>query len=134
MKGMMTVEEYKNLKAGDLLVWRGAYLRTVIEPPEGRSGNPLGNITLSIRRRSWTNRATTIYGYHDLKWVAFPAGKKIRSLMLGSELEVLKSLNFDVRKEIKREFTEEIDRKKRMGKEICKNAMRIARLAKIKFA
>jgi hypothetical protein len=131
MKDIMTLKEFYSLKPGDLLVWRGKYLRTVLSV--GYPGSKCHSVTLSIRHRSWTNRATTVYGYHDLKWLAFPAGKKIRNLLLNSELLVLRTLKFNVRKELKREVSEAIDLKKRMRQALCDNTPKLARLAGVKI-
>jgi hypothetical protein len=100
MKPMMSKLEFSSLNPGDLLCWRGLYLRTVISnshPPDGRTGS----VTLTIRRRSWTNRASTAYGYHDIKHNAFPIGKRTKKLCLPSEAHRLAYIGFDLRKEFR---------------------------------
>ncbi len=132
--GLMTIEEFNALRPGDLLVWRGSYLRTVIVGPKpyatSRGGGSLGSVTLAIRHRSWTNRVQTTYGYHDLKWIAFPLGRKTRGPALKHEIGKLKELGFDVRSELRRELSEKKSRATRMGRPLCDGFGRLERLAK----
>lgn len=50
----MTLDEAKSLKPGDIILWKGKTLRTVL------SCNP-PFINLKILKRSWTNRFYTTY-------------------------------------------------------------------------
>ena len=119
-------ERFAELKAGDLVLWNGYRLRTVQEGPgdKGRNARAMC-ITFSKIRPSWTAHASTVYCYNDVCRIIKPVGKKIRGLMLKSELAALKGIGFDVREALRRE----IRLAESVGRERCRAFDRLVRLA-----
>lgn len=123
-------EEFNNLRAGDLVVWKDKYLRTVTKgggddayPQQRHIG-----VEFAIRTRSWTNRISTTYIYNDLKRIIRVAGKRNSGIMLPSEWLTLKTLGFDVRKELESELERGVGEAQRMGKPLCKSYPRLHKL------
>lgn len=55
--GTVTPDEFMKLRSGDIVLWKGRRLRTVLAgPADGRHGS----IELPILRRSWCDRPTTV--------------------------------------------------------------------------
>ncbi len=111
----MTEAELNSLRHGDIiLIDRGerSYLRTVIEGPADRvDSRP--NVTVPIRRRSWTKRIHTILDRYFLLNHARYTGIKAKQLMGGDELSNLMDRGWNVAREIIRELEEERARKAR---------------------
>lgn len=124
---MITKEEFNQLKGGDIIIWKGIYMRTILcgpldKPDQGKA------VEFSIRRRSWTNRAKTVYFWNDIKhWITIPH-KKAKGLIMKSEVEVLKSIGFDPRKELASEIKREEAYAKRRGLPLCGAFSRIKKL------
>lgn len=112
----MTDQEISQLSSGDIiLINRGprSYLRTVIEGPADCHWTN-GSVTVPIRRRSWSTRATTILDKHFLRTNATFTGMRAKKAMGGDELSRLIDMGFNVAKEIVRELKESADMKQRM--------------------
>ena len=122
-------EEFNNLRAGDLVVWKDKYLRTVIKGGGDRKyeQHHIG-VEFAIRTRSWTNRICTTYIYNDLKRIIRLVGKRGKGLMLPSEWLVLEGLGFNVRKELQAELERGVGEAERMGKPLCKSYPRLHKL------
>lgn len=117
-------KRFEQLKAGDLVLWRGYRLRTIQEGPGDGKGKALC-ITFSKLRSSWTKHGCTVYTFHDVSRLIRPVGKRVRGLLLKSELAALKEIGFDAREEILREIrlADRLDRPK------CRAYKRLLRLA-----
>lgn len=131
---MITKSQFASLRGGDLILWNGKYLRTILSGPadkghNGKSESKCLSIDLPIRHRSWTNRAVTVYNWNDLKHKIHKVSKRVRGLLLKSEVEVLKAARFDVRKELNRQIHEEEELCKRRRRLPCAALERIKRLA-----
>lgn len=106
----ISFEKFCALKAGDLIIWRGYRLRTIQEGPFDKLKGLLpkakghAHVVFSISRRSWTNRISTVYNYHDLKRLIRPANKRVRGLALKSEIQLLKNAGFDIRGGMERDI------------------------------
>lgn len=122
-------EEFNALKAGDLVVWKGKYLRTVAK---GGGDTPYQRLHIgvefAIRRRSWTNRIITVYNYTDMKHVIRVVGKKNGKLMMPSEWLALEALGFDVRAALKAELEKSVGEAQRMGRPLCASYPRLHKL------
>ena len=121
-------EEFNALRAGDVVVWRGKYLRTVAKGPADAEGFRYNAVEFPIRRRSWTQRIETTYNYGDLKDRIAVVPQRVRGLMLASEWKVLEAAGFNVRKELQRELERQTAEAERMGRPPCKAYPRLARL------
>ena len=124
----ISLEDFRSLKSGDQIVWRGKYLRTVSKGPVDMSDarrHPA--VRFPIRHRSWTKRIDTIYNYNDVKDKITLARGRTRGLMLKSEWKTLEVAGFDVRKELARELQEAEERFAR-GRRPCKAYRRLAKL------
>lgn len=108
---------------GTLLLWKGKYLRTVIAPSPGY-------VKLSIRRRSWTNRAVTTYMVNELKAMGCKfLRKKSTRPVLKSELASLLASKFNPRRELGRELKEAKAYSERSRKPLCNGWGRLQKLA-----
>lgn len=109
----MTKEQFKTLRNGDVILWKkGAarYFRTIVTGPADRDDN-YPCVTLPIRKRSWTGRPYTIYGWNDIKDRIEYTGKRYTELLLNpEELERLVCAGFKVSKCLKRELKESRER------------------------
>lgn len=131
---MISKSQFASLRGGDLILWNKKYLRTILSGPFDKARtakNCDGHLTvdLPIRHRSWTGRTITVYSYTDLKDKIRKVSKRVRGLILKSEVEVLKAARFNPRTELKRELQEHKARMQRMGRELCPGFKRIERLA-----
>lgn len=124
MRRTISKERFSQLKAGDLILWRGYRLRTVQEGPGDGKGKATC-IVFSKLRPSWTKHGSTVYTFTDVSRLIRPVGKKVRGLLLKSELAALKQMGFDVREALLREIrlADRIDRPK------CRAYKRLVRLA-----
>lgn len=122
-------EEFCALRAGDLIVWRGKYLRTIAKGPADADQLPRHlTVGFPIRHRSWRDRIDTTYNYNDVKDKIAVAGRHIAGLMLPSEWKVLEGSGFDVRRELQRELKDKTEEAQRMGRPLCKAYPRLAKL------
>src|SRR3569832_243658 len=116
----ISLEHFRTLRAGDLIVWRGKYLRTVTKgPADSGDTRKVPSIEFPIRRRSWRARIDTMYNYNDVKDKIALVGKRIGSLMLPSEWKALEGAGFNVRCELRRELTDKTETAERMGRPLC---------------
>jgi hypothetical protein len=133
----ISFRDFLSLRSGDLVVWRGKYLRTITKGPADEPGRPLlpshGAVHFAIRHRSWTGRIYTVYSYNDLRDKIAPAGKRTRGLILPSEYETLETAGFNVRRELRRELKWAEDYAKRGGR-LCAAYPRLAKLIRGKAA
>ena len=121
---MISLKRFQNLKDGDVVLWkskRGNYLRTIVQAPQwGPNALPSHSfITMTIRRRSWTNRATTVRNWEDVKRRIIKVVKRTKKVCLPIEVQVLRDIGFNPKREFVREVREEIALKKRMGRRLC---------------
>ena len=125
----ISLDDFWALRSGDLVVWRGKYLRTVAKGPADAT-EPIHHaaVEFPIRRRSWTKRIDTTYNYSDVKDKIALAGKRTRGLMLPSEWRTLQAAGFDVRKELARELEDKTATANRMGRPLCKAYGRLVNL------
>lgn len=126
---MISRLQFSRLKHGDVLLWGrwpACIFRTVVEGPvdiaKSRNGNPLDHmhVIFAIRKRSWTNRAKTSYGWNDIKRIVrlVKRGRRSATAISREEYDRLKRLRFNPEKEYRREIRESLwHRKKR--KWIC---------------
>lgn len=112
---MLTKKQFKSLKVGDVVLFRGNP-RTVRNVSWlNTRGGGRGAITFSIRRRSWTGRIFTVYGYNDVKhFISLPRKHRGQSEVCRIEESLLIDNGFNVVREIKRELAED-DRCSRLG-------------------
>lgn len=90
-------------------------MRTILEGPADHPDRGWRHgIVFAIRHRSWTRRARTTYTYHDVKHIIFTTTKRTRNLCLPHEVERLKEIGFNPRKEYVREMRDAINTAKRM--------------------
>lgn len=129
MRRTISRERFSQLKAGDLILWRGYRLRTIQSGPADGDGKAL-MVKFSKIRPSWTNYASTVYNYNDLCRLIRPVNKRVRGLLLKSELAALEGMGFDIRKSLARE----IDLENRAHRPKCSAYKRLLRLAKISGA
>lgn len=129
----ISYEDFCSLRAGDLIVWRKKYLRSIISGPAdkpARCRNPsVATVELPIRHRSWTGRMYTIYCFHALRDKIAVADKRIRTLLLPSEAEVLAGAGFNLRPDLLKELNERAAYYARSGKSPCAAFARIQKLA-----
>lgn len=125
----ISIEDFWTLRSGDLVVWRGKYLRTVAKGPADAT-EPLHHpaVEFPIRRRSWTQRIATTYNYSDVKDKIALAGKRTRGLMLPSEWRTLETVGFNVREELTRELDEKTEAAERTHGPLCKAYGRLVKL------
>ncbi len=122
-------EQFLALKAGDVIVWRGKYLRTIEKGPgDYYAGSGYASIQLPIRLMSWTKRIYTVVGYNDVRTKIALAPKRTGLLMQPSEWKTLEGAGFDVRKELKRELREAEELAERMGRPLCGAYPRLSKL------
>lgn len=119
VRATISRDEFRALKSGDLIVWRGKYLRTVAKGPANNPKDRHLRVEFPIRQRSWTNRVKTVYLYNDVKDKIRVAHRRGQGLMLPSEWKTLESSGFDVRKELTRELDAATDLAERMGRSPC---------------
>jgi len=111
---MISKNEFSKLKRGDVVLFNGKP-RTVQQGPADKALTVYGErrglaITFSIMRRSWTNRAYTVYHYNDVKDKISLPNKKVNFAKICSlEKETLKSIGFNWHNEMWREIKEEED-------------------------
>lgn len=122
---VLTKKQYLALKEGDTVLWRNKFLRTVVSAPK----HPSGGIRFTIRRHSWTGRASTTYFYNDIKDKIKPHGKT-KLAILKSEVEVLTYLGWNVRQELKKELEEHKALCQRTGRKLCRGFLRLKKLTK----
>jgi hypothetical protein len=121
--------DFEALRAGDLIVWRGKYLRTVAKGPGDADERPRHLcVEFPIRRRTWRKRIETLYNYNDVKDKIAVAHKRTAGLMLPSEWKVLEGAGFDVRLELQRELADQTASAERMGHPLCKAHPRLSKL------
>lgn len=95
---------FMNLKRGDIVLFNGKP-RVVQQGPSDYDGK---YVTFSIRRRSWTGRAYTVYLHTDIKKICSLPRKKFNLIaMCNAEKEHLASIGFDWIKELRRELSED---------------------------
>ena len=127
-------EAFRALRSGDLVVWRGKYLRTVLTGPADKAEQWThdGRMTLEfpIRQRSWTGRPYTTYCYSDLCRRIKVADKRIRTLLLPSEVEALKAGGFELRPALLAELEYREREAERLGRPLCGAFERIKRLGR----
>lgn len=113
---MMSKRQMSRLRHGDVVLWGrwpNLTFRTVIEGPADiarmRGGDPMDHlhVVFAIRRRSWTGRAKTGYGWNDVKHLIRATKKRRRTVMSAEELERLKKIRFNPKKEYAREIREQ---------------------------
>jgi hypothetical protein len=123
VKEVITIEQdtFLALKPGDVVLWGGYCLRTVIEGATW----PSGAIVISKLRNSWTGRAYTVCFYHDVKTKIIATGKRVRTVVSKVELARLEYLGFNVRRELVRELRERKATKLRMGRELCERVFKL---------
>jgi hypothetical protein len=124
----MTRKEWFRLKAGDVLLFKSGLVRTLIEGPADKPGEDTQNgyVKFPTRRRSWTNRAYTVYLWNDLKHKVVKKLTKTNRLMLKAEWRHLENIGFNPKKEIMREVKEETERLKRLGRPVCPRLIKLA--------
>jgi hypothetical protein len=127
----ISLKQFCSLRSGDLVIWHGRYLRTVVKGPSDNP-NPEDHPTVifPIRRRSWRQRIDTVYNYNDMKCAIRVADKRTNGLMLPSEWKTLEVSGFDVRRELKRELKDAEGIAERMGQNLCKAYPKIRDLIK----
>jgi hypothetical protein len=128
----ISFRDFLALRSGDLVVWRGKYLRTVAKGPADCGG--LNIIQFAIRHRSWTSRIITTYLYTDVSRLIRASGKRGHGLMLPSEYATLEAAGFNVRRELRRELDQRTGEAKRMGRPLCRAYPRLAKLIRGKAA
>ena len=124
-KAVISKSDFLKLKHGDVLLWKhgsSVIYRTVIDGPADSGGG--SRVYFAIRRRSWTGRAKTCYGWNDIKH-RITLVKKTTLVMLKEECEHLKDIGFNARKELVRELKEARATKLRMGRELCQRNWRM---------
>lgn len=123
----MSKLQFSRLRHGDVLLWGrwpNVIKRTVIEGPvdiaKSRGEAPIDNlhVVFAIRKRSWTKRARTSYGWNDVKHKVRATGKRRRTVISVDEMDRLKRIKFDPQKEYRREIRERIGQNKRMNR-VC---------------
>ena len=126
---LISRESFAALKPGEIIMVNGTP-RTVISPPNWKNFKHCSalSITLAIMRRSWTNRAYTTTNWNDLKHKTKRTGKFARGPILKSELARLNDLEFDARKELRREIDERKQIAYRTGKALCAGIPRLEKL------
>lgn len=116
----MTYKQFMKLKAGDVVLWRtpkgGVHMRTILKGPVDEGG---AHILLPIRRRSWTRRVVTCYGWNDVKHIITKVTGHISTICLQGEYQRLHDIGFDPRREFVREVKERCAAKTRQGKKLC---------------
>lgn len=123
---MISKSDFSKLKHGDVVLWRNkrsVIFRTVVDGPADKSWKGAA-VEFAIRRRSWTGRAKTTYDWNAVKH-RIKLIKRTSLIMLSEEFERLKTIGFNPRKEIIREFKEAEAAKIRMGRELCQRIVRI---------
>jgi len=133
---VITKARYCQIKRGDVVLWNGRP-RYVMEGPGDNNAKPTDHSSLlyvrfPIRRRSWTSRAHTLYGWNDAKHaLTIPRRKLSASAICSAEKSHLAAIGFDWLAELRREVEEGealAVRMKRIGYESKPNrAFRIAR-------
>ena len=113
-KPTITREEWDSLKPGDVLLWRGSKLRTVIEGPRF-SGS---GIYLSKLARGLYG-AMTCYGFNDIKHLVIKTGSRRRTVVSKAEKAAVEALGWNFKREFVRLLKDHRDRKIRMGRELC---------------
>jgi len=122
---LISIPEWQSLGAGDVIDVGGT-LRIVLDGPNGetprqrrgrgvRAGCVWGgqasqySILLSIRRRSWTGRAYTVYGYNDLRTRAsiVKVSRYVYAGLMDLEAAILAEQGIDLRRELLRYRREE---------------------------
>ena len=124
---MISKERFCKLKAGDIVLFNGSP-RTVRELHICEtSWGKRASITFAIKRRSWTNRIYTVYGYNDVKHaLSLPRKKRNRREICQAEQDLLSASGFDVRREVAREARELEELERRTGREYAdKRAKRL---------
>ncbi len=124
---MISKSDFNNLRHGDVVLWRNgssAVYRTVIDGPADKDEREGNAVTLAIRRRSWTGRAYTVYGWNDIKH-RIKLIKKTSLVMLAEERDRLKDIGFNVRRELARTLKEARAYKQRRGFELCERKWRL---------
>lgn len=126
---MMTFAQFKRLKPGDILLMRskrGPYKRTIVDSSDYEAMKPShAHVTFPIKRRSWTNRARTSYSFVDLKHKIIRKVGHTTKLCTGMEVQELKDIGFNPRREMLREVREEAARKLRMGRSLCQRKFQL---------
>jgi len=131
-KRTISKERYMQLKSGDLIVWKGYRLRTIQEGPG--DGPHKRGIVFTKLRPSWTGHGSTVYFFNDLSHAIKPANKRIRGLLLKSELLALQDMGFDPRKELQKELKEARRLAKVFKRPLCRGYARLKKLAKLTAA
>lgn len=97
---MITDEQYRGLKVGDVLMFRG-------RPRTIREVTPRC-VTLSILIRSWTGRGYTIYTKNEvMRLCDMPPAADLREAACQSDLSALLRSGFDAARELEREIAEQ---------------------------
>jgi hypothetical protein len=120
---VISLKQFCVLKHGAVVWWgtraRG-YLRTVLfGPADGPRGVGIvepgqRHIGFAIRYRTWTGRATTTYGFTDVKHKITPTKRRSKTVISGAEAQHLRDRGFDVRAQYAKELRESRERNKRM--------------------
>jgi hypothetical protein len=124
---VISLKQFCALKHGDVVWWgtraRGMLRTVLFGPADGGRGvcvvNPgRRHIGFAIRRRSWTGRATTTYGFNDVRYVISPTKRRSKTVISGMEAQHLRDRGFDVREQYARELRETNAMNKRMRR-VC---------------
>lgn len=119
----MTFKQFKRLKPGDILLMRskrGPYKRTIVDTTDYEPEKPShAHVSFPIKRRSWTRRARTTYSFTDIKHRIIRKVGHTSKLCTGMEVQELKDIGFNPKRELVKELREEAARKLRMGRELC---------------
>ena len=111
---MISKARFCKLKRGDVILWNGNP-RYILQGPGDSDTKPTDPtchmyVHFPIRRRSWTGRAYTIYGYHDCKHaMVIPRRRFSPQAICVAEKEQLGALGFDWLAELEREVREHDD-------------------------
>lgn len=149
MKDTISFDDFIALRSGDLVVWRGKYLRSVTYGPAdaryGRHPNrdtARGLVHVAFpRRKTGFSKCldgstmqfrdlTVSYNYSDMRRVIKVASRRIRKLALASEIAGLRALGIEVERQMRKELREQVATNKRLGFPPCKAWPRILKLAK----
>lgn len=111
MSALITEAQFALLRHGDIVKYgrKNPVLRTVLYgPADDARDSKHPAVAFPIRRRSWTGRVTTTYGYNDIKHLIAPTGLRLTGLAASAEeMERLYLLGFGVAKGMAREFYEQ---------------------------
>lgn len=108
------LDQWNALQPGDVVLWNGTKLRTVIHGPN-RSG---GGIVFSKLSRGKYG-PLTCYGWNDIKHRIIPTGKRIKTVISLPEKLRIAYLGWNPRRAFVKVVRDEIALKKRMGRELC---------------